>query len=82
MKRNFFGEPVAQPGDDIHAMFNDQFYSEESPELTARFIEDDEVCGWSCVVSDPDGNEMQVHDFESEEELRNYLTEHSVEIED
>lgn len=82
MKRNFFGEPIAQPGDDLVAMFTDHFIADVDLQLTARFIEDDEVCGWSCTVSDEEGNEMQVHDFESEGELRSYLSDQDIEIED
>jgi hypothetical protein len=75
-----FGEAILQPGDDIGAAFMDAFDTDIDAALTARFIEFDDVCGWSCTIEDEDCNEMQVHDFESEEALREYLTNARVNI--
>jgi hypothetical protein len=48
--------------------------------LTAFDIEEDDNFGWSCVIRDEDFNEIQAHDFESEDELREYLATARVEI--
>lgn len=80
MKKNMFGESIIQPGDDIGAAFSDRFDTDLDATLTARFIEHDDVCGWSCQIEDEDCNEMQVHDFGSEEELREFLANARVNI--
>lgn len=80
MKRNAFGEPILQPGDDIGAAFSETFDTELDATLTAFDVEEDENLGWSATIRDEDFNEIQVHDFSSEEELRDYLSNARVEI--
>jgi hypothetical protein len=80
MKRNAFGEPILQPGDDIGAAFSETFDTDIDATLTAFDLEEDENFGWSAVIRDEDFNEIQIHDFSSEDELRNYLTAAQVEI--
>lgn len=75
MKRNFFGDPVFQPGDDNVA---DTFFEEFGTEpadvvLNAVFLEEDPEFNWSCEIQDQDGNSLQVHDFTSEAALRAWL---------
>jgi hypothetical protein len=81
MKRNTFGEPILQPGDDIGAAFSETFDTDIDATLTAFDLDEDPNFGWSCVIRDEDFNEIQVHDFETEEELREYLSTARVEIE-
>jgi hypothetical protein len=80
MKKNAFGEPILQPGDDIGAAFMDAFDTDIDATLTAWDIEEDDLFGWSCTIRDEEDNEIQVHDFASEDELREYLTTARVEI--
>jgi hypothetical protein len=80
MKRNAFGEPILQPGDDIGAAFSENFDTDIDQTLTAFDVEEDEDFGWSATIRDEDFNEIQVHDFSSEEELRDYLSAARVEI--
>jgi hypothetical protein len=80
MKTNVFQESILQPGDDILAHFADTFGTYEDSDFVARNIECDPTFAWSCTVEDEDLNEVQVHDFESESELRDFLTGQGVEI--
>jgi hypothetical protein len=80
MKKNAFGEPILQPGDDIGAAFSENFDTDIDATLTAWDIEEDESFGWSAIIRDEELNEMQVHDFSSEDELRDYLRDARVEI--
>lgn len=84
MKRNFFGGPIIQPGDDIAAVFSDQHDTDLETQLTARFLEEDTDAGmgWTCTVSDEDGNEVEIHDFPSKDELITFLTDQGVDVED
>jgi hypothetical protein len=80
MKRNAFGEPILQEGDDILATFSETFDTSPPEIITAIDLEDDDNFGWSAVLQDENYNEIQVHDFKSEEELRSFLTSQGVEI--
>ena len=82
MKYNAFNEPILQPGDDIGAAFSDRFGTELEDRLVARFIDEDPLFGWCCVIEDEALNEFQVHDFTSREALTNYLNSACVTIED
>jgi hypothetical protein len=79
MKRNAFNEPVMQPGDNITDTFGEHFGT-DGPFL-ARFIEHDETFNWTVNVEDEEGNELQAHDFESEDAVVAWLTDQGVEIE-
>jgi hypothetical protein len=80
MKRNAFGEPILQEGDDIMATFSETFDTDLDQTITAHDLEEDDAFGWSAVLRDEDFNEIQVHDFDTEEGLVNYLTEQGVEL--
>lgn len=80
MKKNFFGEDILQPGDDIGALFTEQFDTDPEDTLTAVDLDNDGTFGWSCTIRDEDLNEVQAHDFESEAALREWLTRQGVEI--
>lgn len=82
MKTNAFGDVVIQPGDDLLAIWNDTHMLDEEPQLTARFIEHEPHIGWSASISDENGIEMEIHDFDSREALVAFLKEQGVEIED
>lgn len=82
MKKNFFGEDILQPGDDIGALFNEQFDTDPDDTLTATDIEKDDTFGWSCTIRDEALNEVQAHDFDSEAALRAWLTRQGVETDD
>lgn len=80
MKKNFFGESILQPGDDIYAAFAEQFDTSLDDTLTASSIEHEEELGWTCLIADGGLNEMQAHDFESEQALCEWLTRQGVQI--
>lgn len=82
MKRNMFNEAILQPGDDIAAHFAETFDTEGT--ITARFIDDDSESdlGWTACLMDDDGNEVQIHDFASREELIEALAAQNVEIDE
>lgn len=81
MKRNMFNEMKIQPGDDIQALWNDEFGTTD-PNIVARDLEDDSESdmGWTCSLRDDDYNESECHDFESEQALRDFLAQQGVEI--
>lgn len=81
MKRNFFGEPVAQPGDDLADVFCERHGAVDGS-LTAFDLADDSAAnmGWTCSIEDDAGNELQAHDFGSEAELREWLADNGAEI--
>lgn len=81
MKQNAFGEPILQPGDDVGAAFSETFDTDISATLTAFDLDNDPNVGWSATIRDEDFNEIQAHDFESEEALREFLSGANVEIE-
>lgn len=81
MKKNVFGEPILQPGDDVGAAFSGTFDTDFEANLTAFDLDDDPTFGWSAIIRDENFNEIQVHDFESEIALREYLAAAQVEIE-
>lgn len=80
MKKNYFGEPIVQPGDDIGAAFGETFNTDIDATLTAWDIEYDEDFGWCASIRDEELNEVQVQDFETEEALRDYLRQARVDI--
>lgn len=77
MRRNFFNDPVFQPGDtDPYMTFMERFSLDDPPQdLWARFIEHDEEWGWGCTLADAEGNEIQADSFDSEDDLRAWLKE-------
>lgn len=82
MKKNFFGEVIAQPGDDPAELFADYIGVDMSDNLIAyRFVEYDENFHWTCELETEGGNTMQVHDFKSEEALRAWLESHGIDTE-
>lgn len=81
MKRNFFGEMRIQPGDDLVALWNDEFLSDDPVgTICATDIEYDAEFGWSCRLNDDEGNESECHEFDSEDDLREFLTQQGAEI--
>lgn len=81
MKRNHFGELRFTPGDDLMALWNDEFTPEEvQPNIYARDLDLDSNFGWTCSLNDDDGNESECHDFESEDDLRRFLDYQGVSI--
>ena len=82
MKRNFFGDMRLQPGDDLYACWNDEFGPEDPAiPVYAREITEEPEFGWTCSLNDDDGNESEVHDFGSKDELVAWLLEQTVKIE-
>lgn len=84
MKHNAFGGMKIQPGDDLAVCWSDEFGTEDDPQLTAYALADDNAAGmgWTASIEDQDGNEAELHDFASEEALREYLTSWKVEIDE
>jgi len=81
VRHTLFGDPVLHPGDDLYAVWIAET-GEEPSGLSARLIEQDEGTGrWGCELSDM-SVEMTADDFESEDDLRAWLSKHSVEIEE
>ena len=81
MKRNFFGDVIAQPGDDPWMLFEDMGVDMSDNVLAFRHVEEDENFGWTCELETEGGDTMQVHDFESEAALREWLAQHMIEDE-
>ena len=74
-----FNEPVLQPRDDFYSRWYTHF--DEPPEgEIARFIEEDGGT-WGCEIFDNNDRTMQANDFESEADLREWLTSNRIEIE-
>lgn len=82
MKRNPFGDMKIQPADDLELLWQEEFSGEDKPELTAFAIANDTDAGmgWTASIEDTDGNESELHDFESEDQLREYLVSWNVRI--
>jgi len=82
MKRNFFGNAILQPGDDIAAIWSDEFG--DFIDVFARFIESDLNSDneemWVCVLADNEEHELGVQDFPTEEALRKWLSDQRIEI--
>jgi hypothetical protein len=83
MKRNMMGEARIQPGDDLFAIWMDEFGPEDPDQvrITARDLSHEDPFAWTCSLSDDEGNESECHDFETEADLRDFLTQQGVEIE-
>lgn len=75
-----FGEAILQPEDDVWDAFNEAFDSDPDEVFTASEIELDPNFGWTCLLHDDFHNELQAHDFESENQLRDWLAEQEVQI--
>lgn len=84
MKRNPFGEMKIQPGDDLTIQWADEFGTEEEPQFTAYAISDDSEIGmgWTASIEDQEGNESELHDFATEEDLREYCRSWDVTIDE
>ena len=87
MRRNLFGEPIAQPDDDITAIWTERFYLEDGdPLLSAMDICQEQIGfdgkpdGWSCTIEDEEGNMITVADFDSEADIVTWLDLHNVEV--
>lgn len=84
MKRNMFGEAIAQPGDDLGSVLEAHDIDAcADVEVLPESIELDPSFGWTATLQAYDDGsddvvEVQVHDFTSEEELRTYLRERHV----
>lgn len=77
MRQNMFGEKIAQPGDDYHAVdmaFLDRYG--EPMNLTSADIEgeEDENFKWGGEAGDDDGNRISFDGFESLEAAKAYAT--------
>lgn len=82
MKRNLFGEMKIQPGDDLCALWSEEYdVPVEDQEFDVLDIAEDENFGWGCTLQDSDGNEAELHDFSSKDALMKYLEENGVEVE-
>lgn len=81
MKRNHFGEPILQPGDDIGLAFMETYETDIDETLTAFEIDNDPNFGWTATIRDENFNEIQVHDFEDRGELVTYLEAANVRVE-
>lgn len=79
MRLNAFGDPVLQPGDDIAATFAD-VHGTPDDNYTAWFLEGADIFGWGCELRDSEENTIQADGFDSEQELRDWLTAQGVEI--
>lgn len=79
MKTNFFGEPIVGPGDDLGAAFSEMYGTDLEAPLTAWFLERDGN-GWGCTIRDEEEHEVHAEGFESETQLREYLTSARVEV--
>lgn len=78
MRRTMFNDVILQPDDDIYAAWADT-HGEPDDAIYARFLEEDDG-KWGCELSDG-FTEMSVSDFESEQQLRDWLTQQKVRIE-
>ena len=78
MKRNFFGEVIAQPGDDPWMLFEDMGVDMSDNFLGFHHVEEDENFGWTCELETECGSTMQVHDFKTESDLRAWLEQHHI----
>lgn len=82
MKRNLFGEIKIQPGEDLAAVWSEEYgVPVEEQEFDVLGIAEDENFGWGCTLQDSEGNEAEVHDFSSQESLLKYLLENGLEVE-
>lgn len=82
MRRNMFGEAQPEPGDDLHAAFEeDTDGGAAGLECEAESFEDAEhLGGWCCSVRNADGEELTVRGFATREALTEYLTDHGVDL--
>ncbi len=82
MKRNAFGEYIFTPADsDLAETFFEEFGVEPADvELEAILFEEDPNFAWCCTVTDQDGHEIQVHDFQTEGALLEWLTDNGVTV--
>ena len=82
MKKNAFQETILQSGDDIAALFSEQFDTELGQRITASCVEHESGLGWTCLLQDENLNEVQAHDFNSREELEEWLAQQGVAVEE
>lgn len=78
MKRNMFGETIAQPGDgydDFAIPYFEANDLEDPVEIISANVEFDEVCKWTASMFTEDGGEIQAHDFETKDDLVAWLKE-------
>ena len=76
MKRSYFGEMRIEPGDDLYALWNEEFQPEDPARVRIRYrdVEQDSEFGWTCSLSDDDsGEESECHGFDSEAQLLEFL---------
>lgn len=79
MKRNMFGEAIAQPGDDLGSVLEENGIDGMSDlEVVEESLNNDPSCGWSCSLRTDECEEVQVHDFPDEPSLRLWLKERNV----
>jgi hypothetical protein len=81
VKRNFFsGKVIAQPGDDPWNLFEAYHGLDMGDNLIAyRFVKFNETFKWYTELETEDGTTMQAHDFETEDAIKTWLREHSIE---
>lgn len=79
MKRNFFGEPVAQPGDtfdDLALAIMEAKTLDDYPTIVGAYASKDPELGYCVSLSYESGDycdEMQAHGFESKDVLTDWL---------
>lgn len=82
MRRNFFNEPIFEPGDDFTIGWIDKFGDEPNSPI-ARFIgQSEHAPTFGCEITDNDDNTSYVEGFATEADLRAWLTSFRIDIED
>lgn len=76
MKKNVFGETIAQPGDrydDFALPYFEANDLEDPVEITHAQVAFEEDLNWTASMFTADGGEIQAHDFESKEAIVAFL---------
>lgn len=76
MKRNAFGETIAQPGDgydDFGLPYMEDNGLDNPPEIYSAIVSKDPSFNWTAEMMTDDGGIIQAHDFESEEAIVSWL---------
>lgn len=76
MKRNMFGDPIAQPGDsydDFGLPFMEMHGHDDPPEIMGARISEDPNYKWCAEMDTEEGDIIQAHEFESRDGLIDWL---------
>lgn len=77
MRLTYFNEIVVQPDDSPYDAWVEKFGDVPGEnDLSAIFVEDDDGI-WGCTLTGADG-ELEVNDFNSREDLLEWLREHDI----